>query len=267
MSSEISNRFCTSLNISSIFLWDILLADAALNDSCLYLYLPNWPVNVVRHDDCSSSLSLWYWECASIINKYLMLNSFGNIPLRVGPLLTGCMDAWLTLVGSKNNLAFPLSFGTSLKLLHPYTVLSMPHGMMMSSCCRHSSSSLNSFCNAWTLGRPGIVCCNENIPLNHLLPVNTALNSPCNTYTISALAFLSGFLSEAWNEIVYLAINVINDHWLISIIWIWNTSSVCTAFIGLACFLCVICVLAPTFCLTESVFILCLCVYCVAVYS
>ena len=48
----------------------------AVNGSCLYLFLPNWWTNIMRHHDCSSSLRLWYPEFATIRDKYLTLFSF-----------------------------------------------------------------------------------------------------------------------------------------------------------------------------------------------
>ena len=57
MLSAIPNIFHKSLNISSIFLWNMSPAGAAPNGNLLYLYLPNWHANVVRYDDFSSSFS------------------------------------------------------------------------------------------------------------------------------------------------------------------------------------------------------------------
>ena len=45
------NTFSSSLNISSIFLCNILPAAAPPNGSYLYLYLPNWQDYIVKYDD------------------------------------------------------------------------------------------------------------------------------------------------------------------------------------------------------------------------
>ena len=86
MLSAIPNTFGNSLNISSVFLWNLLSADAAPNGSHLYLYLPNWHVDMVNYDDYSFHLRLWYLELSPIRDKYLTLVSFGNISLKVGPM-------------------------------------------------------------------------------------------------------------------------------------------------------------------------------------
>ena len=91
---------------------------AALNGGCLYLYLPNWHVNVVRYDNFSSNFRLWYPELASITDIYLTLLSLGSISFNVGPLYIGLINAWYSHAGSKHNLTLPLALGTNTKLLH-----------------------------------------------------------------------------------------------------------------------------------------------------
>ena len=94
-----------------------MLPDGVAPDgSLLYLYLPNCHINVVKSDDHSSSLRLWYPELASIRDRYLPLISFGNISLKVGPQWTGHVSAWLSHAGSKNNLTFLFGFGTSTNI-------------------------------------------------------------------------------------------------------------------------------------------------------
>ena len=51
------------------------------------------------------------------------------------------------LLDLKHNPTFPFGFGTSTKLLHISAVSSTPGGMIMSSCCSCSSSTLNGLCN------------------------------------------------------------------------------------------------------------------------
>ena len=98
--------------------------------------------NVVRHDDFSSSLRLWYLELESIRERYLTLIKFGKISLSVSPLWTGHMRAWFSLARYRHSLTFPLDLGTSTKPLHHSTVLSTPSGVIMSCCWIHSNSSL-----------------------------------------------------------------------------------------------------------------------------
>ena len=147
--------------MSSIFLWNMSPARTAPNGSHLYLYLPNWLVNVVKYDDCSSSLRLWYPELKSTRGKYCTLVSFRNISLSLGPLWTGCVSALLSCVGSKHNLTFPLGFGTNKKLLHHPAVSSTQSTVMKSCVFSCSSSSWNGFCNAYAtcLGRLGMAYC------------------------------------------------------------------------------------------------------------
>ena len=58
MSSAMPNTFGNSLNISSIFVWNICPFEAAPNSNLLYLYLPNWYTNVIRYDDFLSDFRL-----------------------------------------------------------------------------------------------------------------------------------------------------------------------------------------------------------------
>ena len=62
MSSAMPNTFGKSLNILSIFHWNMSSLGDAHNGSLLYLYLPNWNVN----NDLSFSFRLWYPELTSI---------------------------------------------------------------------------------------------------------------------------------------------------------------------------------------------------------
>ena len=133
------------VNILFIFLGNMLPAGVAPYGSHLYLYLPNWHMNgqvwwpVIKFHVMIS-------EVYTVRDKYLTLVSFGNMSLKVGLLWTGYVSAWLSPAGSKHNLSFPFSFGTSTKLLHHSGVSYMPC-VMMPSYSSHSRSSLNSFCN------------------------------------------------------------------------------------------------------------------------
>ena len=146
MSSAIPNTFGISLKISSILCWNMLPAGTAPNSRCLYLYLPNGQANVVRYNDCISSLRLWYPELTSIMNMYCTLFSLGSISFSVGPLCIGLINAWLGCTGSRHgwtNYHFTVCFGYQHKAITPFChVLSTPRGVMMSIPCRHSSSSL-----------------------------------------------------------------------------------------------------------------------------
>ena len=149
MLSAMPKIFGISLNILFILHWNMFPAGTALNGSHLYLYLPNGHANVVRHDDFSSDLRLWYSELATIIDKNLTLLSLGSILFNVGPLCTGLINAWFNLAGSKHNLTLPLVLGTNTKLLHHSAILSTPSGVIMSMFCSQSNLSLNSFCSAY----------------------------------------------------------------------------------------------------------------------
>ena len=59
-------------------------------------------MNVVRFHDLSSNLMLWYPEPASVRDKYLTIFNFGEILLSMGPIWTGLISTWFSLVGSKD---------------------------------------------------------------------------------------------------------------------------------------------------------------------
>ena len=170
-------------------------AGAAQNGSHFYLSLPNSNANVDKYVDHSSSLRLWYLELASVRDKCLTFVNFGNISLRMGPLWNCHLIHWLSIAGSKHNLTFPFGFGTSTLLLHQSAVSFMPIGVMISSWCSHSSSSLNGFCNVQTTCHGGgcyslLLCFTfcETLPLKHYILVNASLNSLCICCVISAPA-------------------------------------------------------------------------------
>ena len=125
VSSVMPNTFGISLKISLIFLWNMSPAGAAPNGRHLYLYLPNWHVNV-RYADFSPSFRLWHPELASIRERYFALLSFGRISFRVGPLCIGHISAWFRDAGSRHSLTLPLALGTSTKLLH-HSNVSLTH--------------------------------------------------------------------------------------------------------------------------------------------
>ena len=142
--------------------------------SCLYLYLPNWHANVVRYDDFSSSLNLWYPELATISERYLTLLSFGNISFRVVPLCTGLISAWFNHAGSRHSLTLPLPLGTSAKLLHHSDVSFTSRGAIISCWCSISNSSWNGFCNVYATCLSGAwygllsgLSCKGNVPSKH----------------------------------------------------------------------------------------------------
>ena len=149
MSSAMPNTFGKSLNISSIFHWNISPAGAAPNSSLLYLYLPNWHVNVVRYDDLSSNLRLWWPDLASIRERYFTLFSFRKISLSVGPLWTGLMSAWFSFARSKYSLTLQLDSGMRTKFLYHSAISSTPRAVLMSCCWSLSNFSLKGFCSAY----------------------------------------------------------------------------------------------------------------------
>ena len=140
-----------TLNILSVFLWNISPMGAAPNGDLLYLNLPNWYVTVVRYDDFLSSFKSWCPWLASIGERYCTLLNFGSKSLSIGPLCTSFINAWFSLARSKHSLTFPFGFGTNTKLLHHSTAFPMPSGAVMSCYCRHSNSSLNDHCKAYAM--------------------------------------------------------------------------------------------------------------------
>ena len=84
-----------------------------------------------------------------MIDIYLTLLSLGSMSFNVGPLYMGLIKAWFNCAGSKHNLTLPLALGTNTKLLHHSDILSIPSGVIISSCCSLSNSSLNSFYSAY----------------------------------------------------------------------------------------------------------------------
>ena len=171
---------------------------AGRNGNLLYLYLPNWHVNVVKYDDLSSSFKLWYPEPASIRERYCTLFDFGNILLSIGSLYSGLINAWFRLAGSRHSLTVPFGFGTNTKLFCHSAVSPMPSGPMMSYCCMCSNSSLNGHCRAYAMHHWGAwycllsgLTCNENVPLKHPILLNASLNSLCGHCLVSVLTLLS----------------------------------------------------------------------------
>ena len=196
ISSVIPNTLGRSLNILSIFLWNISPAGAAPNGNCLYLYLPNWHANVIKYDYLSS-FKLWYPEFTSIRERYFTLLCFGSISLSVSPLCTS-LSAWFSQAGSRHNLTFPFALGTSTKLLHYSEVSSTPRGAIMSCFCTLLNSSLNGFHSAYAMhlwgtwyGLLSSFNCNKNVPSKHPIPLNISSKSLCSCCLISALFFLS----------------------------------------------------------------------------
>ena len=89
MSPAMPNTFGILLNKSSILFWTLSPAGGALNDSLMYLYMPNGQENIVKNDDLSSSFRFWYPEHASIYMTYSMPAKLSSISSNVGPLCTG----------------------------------------------------------------------------------------------------------------------------------------------------------------------------------
>ena len=48
-----------SLNISSIFQWNISPTGTTVDGTLVNLYLPNWQVDVAKYDDSVSSVRSW----------------------------------------------------------------------------------------------------------------------------------------------------------------------------------------------------------------
>ena len=194
--SAMPKTFGISLKISSIFHWNMWPAGAAPNSSHLYLYQPNWHVNVVSYKDLSSNFWLWYPDLASISEMSLTLLSFGIMLLNLGPLCMGLIKAWFSHAWSKHSLTLPLALCTNTKLLHHSAISLNPSGVIMSCCCSLSNSSLNSFCNAYDkhlvgalYGLPSGFSYNKNVPSKHLMPLNTSSNFQFICYVNSALFF------------------------------------------------------------------------------
>ena len=61
----------------------------------------------------------------------------------------GLINAWFNHAGSKHSLTLVLALGTNTKLIHHSDILSTSSGVIMSSCCTLSISSLNGFCSAY----------------------------------------------------------------------------------------------------------------------
>ena len=198
MSSAILNRLSNSSNISSIFLWNMSPASAALNGNCLYMYLPNWHANIMRYDDLWSSFRLWYLELASIRERYFTLLCFNSISLSVGPLCTGLISAWFSCAGSWHNLTFQFALGCSTKQLHHSAVSSTPRDTMMYCFCNLFNSSSKGFYSAYALHLIDTWCgllssfsCNRNVSSKHPIPLNTSSKSLCSCFVISTLFLLS----------------------------------------------------------------------------
>ena len=142
--------FC-QFYIETYHLWMLLL----MSIFCI-CPLSNWHVNVVRYDDLSSSLMLWYQELASIKERFFTLFNFWKILLSLVPLWTDDIGIWFSLARYKYSLTFPLGLGMRTELLPHSTVLSMPSGVMMPCCLSLSNFSLNGFCCTYAtyLGGP-----------------------------------------------------------------------------------------------------------------
>ena len=149
MSSLMPEMFGILLNISSILHWNMLPTGTALKGSCLYWYWPNGHVNVDRYDEFSSNFKLQYPKLTFIIDIYFTLLNLGSMSFNVGPLWTGLINASFNLAGSKHNLTLQFAFGTNTKLLHHTAVSSTPSGVIMSSFCSWSNSSLHGFCSIY----------------------------------------------------------------------------------------------------------------------
>ena len=110
ISPAMSNTIGKSLNISSVFLWNISPAGAAPKGNLFYQYLPNCHANVVKYDDFSSSFKLWQLELTSIKEIYFTLFSLSKILLSVVPLCTSLMSAWFNFAKSRHSLT-SIGFG------------------------------------------------------------------------------------------------------------------------------------------------------------
>ena len=61
----------------------------------------------------------------------------------------GLINAWFNHAGSKHNMTLPLTLSTNTKLVHHSDISSTPSGVIISSCCSLSNSSLNGFCSRY----------------------------------------------------------------------------------------------------------------------
>ena len=110
----------------------------------------------------------------------------------------GLINAWFNLTGSKHNLILPFALGTNTKLLHHSTVSATTRRVIMPSFCS-CSNSLNGFCNASATYLGGAwygllsgLSCKENMPLKHLIPLNTSQNA----HQLTALALFASIVGD-----------------------------------------------------------------------
>ena len=98
----------------------------------------------------------------------------------------GWYFSWLSHVGSRHRWTVPFSLGTITKL-HHLAVSPNPSGTIVCCSCNLFNSFLNGSCSTYAMHLGGTWCgltpltCNKNVPLEHLIPVNTSLYSLCNS--------------------------------------------------------------------------------------
>ena len=141
-------------------------------------------LNKISGYDISNLHQLW---------SYGIHVSLGSISLNIGPLCTGLISTWLSLVESRCKHTVLSGLGTMTKLLYHSAFLYTPSGASI-SCCSVSSSLMNGFCSVYVMclrsGWYGFVSslpCREKVPLKHSIPVNTSLYLSCILSLVSAL--------------------------------------------------------------------------------
>ena len=184
MSSAMQNTLGKCLNFIYLVLKHIAYG-AVPNGSLLYLYLPNWHVNVVRYDDPLSNLRLWYPELASIRGKYFTLFNFGpGIAL---------LCQWALLQGKNYCTILPF-------LLHLRVLLyALPGVFPILFKCFLQCICYTPWDACYGL-LPGFTC-NKNFPSKHLVPVNTSSNSFCSCFVISVLSIFVSHFVWTWKKL------------------------------------------------------------------
>ena len=148
--------FGMSMKISSIWPWNMSPTGTVPNGICLYQYQPHEHANIIKYDDFLSNFKLWYPKLTSIIDIYYTLLNIGRVSFDMQPLWRSLINVWFNLAGSKHNLTLLFALGTNTNLLHHSTVSSIPSGMIMSSFCSWSNSSLKAFSSTYATHLSGI---------------------------------------------------------------------------------------------------------------
>ena len=128
--------------------------------------------------------------------------SLGKRSLSVGPLCMGHISAWISLAESKHRCTAPVGFGNIMILLQHSAISFTPSGGIISYSSSLFHSFLSGICSAYTtfLGGtwyhfPSSFILNEKVPLKHLMPEKTLVNSMCILAVVFALSTLSTSVS------------------------------------------------------------------------